>query len=66
HGPEDAFTLHGLWPDTCSGGQGTSDGRDSFRAYLEVEKIVRDANSTLYYQMKLYWSSYNGDNGIFW
>ncbi|ORX81000.1 RNase Sy [Basidiobolus meristosporus CBS 931.73] len=66
YGPKDAFTLHGLWPDTCSGAQGPSDGCDPSRAYTNVGQIVQGANSSLYDLMNVYWPSYNGDNGVFW
>ena len=32
-GPSDEFTMHGLWPDTCSGGQGPANGCDANRVY---------------------------------
>lgn len=32
-GPSNAFTLHGLWPDTCAGGHGPPNGCDSRRVY---------------------------------
>ncbi|KAI8317871.1 hypothetical protein GQ54DRAFT_281332, partial [Martensiomyces pterosporus] len=35
-GPADQFTLHGLWPDTCTGGQTGSTGCDSSRVYSNV------------------------------
>ncbi|KAI9317117.1 RNase Sy [Dichotomocladium elegans] len=68
YGPSDAFTLHGLWPDTCSGGiPGSGDsGCDSSRNYDDVGAIVQDGNSTLYDSMNTYWPSYKGDNGAFW
>ncbi|ORX88982.1 RNase Sy [Basidiobolus meristosporus CBS 931.73] len=66
YGPKDAFTIHGLWPNTCSGGQGPSDGCDTSRAYTGVGQIVQNANSSLFSQMNTYWPSYNGDNGVFW
>ncbi|KAI8319175.1 ribonuclease T2 [Martensiomyces pterosporus] len=65
-GPADQFTLHGLWPDTCTGGQTGSTGCDSSRVYSNVATIVQNYNSTLYDQMNTYWSSYTGDNNSFW
>ncbi|KAK9693057.1 hypothetical protein K7432_014085 [Basidiobolus ranarum] len=66
YGPKDAFTLHGLWPNTCSGGQGPANGCDTSRAYKNVGTILQSSNSSLYSQMNTYWPSYNGDNSAFW
>ncbi|KAI7872429.1 RNase Sy [Spinellus fusiger] len=65
-GPDDAFTLHGLWPDTCSGGQTGNNGCDSSRIYNTVGSIVQNGNPSLYNDMNTYWPSYNGDNNVFW
>ncbi|KAI8060865.1 RNase Sy [Gongronella butleri] len=65
-GPSDGFTLHGLWPDTCSGGQTGSSGCDSSRQYTGLASIVQSYNSTLYNEMTTYWPSYTGDNDAFW
>lgn len=65
-GPSDEYTMHGLWPDTCSGGQTGSHGCDSSRSYDNVGDIIQGFNGTLYSQMNTYWPSYNGDNGAFW
>ncbi|KAI9022229.1 ribonuclease T2-like protein [Phycomyces nitens] len=66
YGPSDAFTLHGLWPDTCSGGQTGSSGCDSSRTYSNVGTILESGNPTLYSSMNTYWPSYNDDNNVFW
>ncbi|KAK9674775.1 hypothetical protein K7432_016896 [Basidiobolus ranarum] len=65
YGPKDAFTLHVLWPNTCSGGQGPADGCDTSRAYKNVGTNLQSFNSSLYSQMNTYWTSYNSDNGVF-
>jgi len=63
YGPDDAFTLHGLWPDTCSGGYGPKDGCDDSRQYTDISSYV---DSSLLDQMNTYWPSDQGDNNSFW
>ncbi|KAI1313047.1 ribonuclease T2-like [Mortierella claussenii] len=68
-GPSNQFTMHGLWPDTCSGGQGPSNGCDSSRVYDDVgTRLQNYANAAPGFldDMNTYWSSYNGDNNVFW
>ncbi|KAJ1931629.1 hypothetical protein GGF37_007327 [Kickxella alabastrina] len=70
-GPSDEFTLHGLWPDTCSGQQTGNSGCDSSRLYTNITEIVKPDNSNnnnplLLQNMNTYWSSYTGDNNKFW
>ncbi|KAI9276972.1 RNase Sy [Phascolomyces articulosus] len=68
YGPSDAFTMHGLWPDTCSGGiPGNGDsGCDASRNHDDVGKIISDLDEALYKQLDTYWPSYKGDNPSFW
>ncbi|ORX62232.1 RNase Sy [Hesseltinella vesiculosa] len=66
YGPSDAFTMHGLWPDTCNGGQTGSTGCDSTRSYSNVGSIIQSYNSTLYDNMNTYWPSDAGANTNFW
>ncbi|KAI7823039.1 ribonuclease T2 [Gamsiella multidivaricata] len=68
-GPSNEFTMHGLWPDTCTGGQGPSTGCDAKRIYDNVETRLQNypgAPSGFLDQMNTYWSSYKGDNNAFW
>ncbi|KAJ1960946.1 hypothetical protein GGI12_003521 [Dipsacomyces acuminosporus] len=65
-GPSRQFTLHGLWPDTCTGGQTGSSGCDSSRSYSDVGSIIQSVNPSLYDQLNTYWPSYKGDNSAFW
>ncbi|ORX85443.1 ribonuclease T2 [Basidiobolus meristosporus CBS 931.73] len=65
-GPRNAFTIHGLWPNSCNGSYAPSNGCDPSRNYSNVGKLVQQQNATLYQQMNTYWVSYNGDNGAFW
>ncbi|CAO3702448.1 unnamed protein product [Rhizopus stolonifer] len=66
YGPSNAFTLHGLWPDTCSGGYGPSSGCDSSRTSSSVASIIEDMDSSLYSSMQTYWPSNTGNNNKFW
>ncbi|KAF9400460.1 ribonuclease T2-like, partial [Entomortierella beljakovae] len=68
-GPSNEFTLHGIWPDTCSGGQGPSGGCDSTRVYSDVQTRLQNYGgkySGFMNDMNTYWSSYTGDNNYFW
>ncbi|KAF9316535.1 ribonuclease T2-like [Podila horticola] len=68
-GPADQFTVHGLWPDTCSGGQGPTNGCDAARVYDDIEPRLQNYPSTpagFLDDMNTYWSSYKGDNNAFW
>ncbi|GJJ77299.1 ribonuclease T2 [Entomortierella parvispora] len=68
-GPLDEFTMHGLWPDTCSGGQGPANGCDANRIYSDIEPRLQKypgTPSTFLSEMHTYWSSYKGDNNAFW
>ncbi|KAF9301316.1 ribonuclease T2-like [Mortierella antarctica] len=68
-GPADEFTVHGLWPDTCSGGQGPATGCDAARVYDDIEPRLQNypsAPAGFLNEMNTYWSSYKGDNNAFW
>src|SRR3954469_10720703 len=64
YGPSDAFTLHGFWPDTCSGGQGPSSGCDASRSYDGLGSILQNANPQLYDEANTYWPSYKGNECV--
>ncbi|KAI8378988.1 ribonuclease T2 [Blakeslea trispora] len=66
YGPNDQFTIHGLWPDTCSGGYGPSRGCDSSRRSNAVGNIIRDHDPVLYSRMRTFWPSNKDDNNWFW
>jgi len=63
YGPEDAFTLHGLWPNTCSGAQGPKNGCDDTRQYTDISSYF---DSSLLNEMNTFWPSDQGDNNQFW
>lgn len=68
-GPANEFTMHGLWPDTCSGGQGPTNGCDAARVYTDIETRLQNYPGTpagFLDEMNTYWSSYKGDNNAFW
>ncbi|KAI9500375.1 hypothetical protein GGI25_003156 [Coemansia spiralis] len=64
-GPSDAFTVHGLWPDTCKGKQLPRNGCDPSRAYTNISQII-DQDPGLRDRMDTYWPSNKGDNNWFW
>ncbi|KAF9142717.1 ribonuclease T2-like [Mortierella sp. GBA39] len=68
-GPSNEFTMHGLWPDTCSGGQGPANGCDAARVYSDIGTRLQNypsAPAGFMDDMDTYWSSYTGDNNAFW
>ncbi|KAF9920403.1 ribonuclease T2-like [Linnemannia zychae] len=68
-GPSDAFTLHGLWPDTCLGRQGPASGCDYNRIYNDVESKLANFKglpSGFMDQMRTYWGSNSYSNNVFW
>jgi len=64
-GPEDSWTIHGLWPDRCDG---TYDANcDSSRAYSNITAILNSFGATdLLSYMSTYWKDYKGDDESFW
>ncbi|KAK3838000.1 MAG: ribonuclease T2-like protein [Linnemannia elongata] len=68
-GPANEFTMHGLWPDTCSGGRGPANGCDAARVYTDIKTRLQNYPSIpagFLNDMNTYWSSYKGDNNAFW
>ncbi|KAJ3036501.1 ribonuclease T2-like [Rhizophlyctis rosea] len=58
------WTLHGIWPDTCSGSQVATCTTNN--QWTDVATRVSSTNSALYSNMNTYWVSYTGDNNAFW
>lgn len=63
-GPEDAFTLHGLWPDNCDGTYDSFCNKDI--EVSSVQLIISSFDSSLLKDMQTYWPDYEGDNDSFW
>ncbi|KAF1830553.1 ribonuclease T2 [Decorospora gaudefroyi] len=64
-GPDDSWTVHGLWPDHCDG---TFDANcDSTRAYSNITAILNSFGATdLLSYMNTYWKDYKGNDESFW
>ncbi|KAI8075216.1 ribonuclease T2-like protein [Gongronella butleri] len=56
-GPKDDFTIHGLWPDTCSGGRTPPGGCDGTRVSYQIGSIIRSKNRSLYEKLRTIWPS---------
>ncbi|KAI0409238.1 putative ribonuclease T2 [Xylaria palmicola] len=64
-GPDDSWTIHGLWPDNCDGTY--EEECDSSREYSDLTSILEDnGKSDLVSYMKEYWQSNNGSPESFW
>ncbi|TPX63618.1 hypothetical protein SpCBS45565_g06484 [Spizellomyces sp. 'palustris'] len=61
--PPNYWTIHGAWPDSCSGQQ-TQQCSDV--SYSNVAGLVQSYDSSVSSQMKQFWPSYTGDNNAFW
>ncbi|SPO25350.1 related to ribonuclease M [Ustilago trichophora] len=67
-GPDDSWTIHGLWPDTCNGGYDSD--CDPSRNQANIASILRTSSnpkaaSTLD-TMNQYWLALNGNDGQLW
>ncbi|KAI9819359.1 MAG: ribonuclease T2-like [Phylliscum demangeonii] len=63
-GPDDSWTLHGLWPDHCDG---TYDSYcDASRAYSDIGGVVGGAAPELLAFMQTYWKDYQGHDERLW
>jgi len=65
YGPRDAFTVHGLWPNTCSNGRAPGNGCDDARLQNSIEPLVQPVGNLLN-DLNTYWPSYKNDNDAFW
>ncbi|EKV13781.1 Ribonuclease T2, putative [Penicillium digitatum] len=64
-GPDDSWTIHGLWPDNCDGTYQSY--CDSERAYSNITAILQGQGlCDLVDYMEEYWVDINGDNENFW
>ncbi|KAG4220372.1 hypothetical protein PC116_g31149 [Phytophthora cactorum] len=64
-GPDDSWTIHGLWPDHCDG---TYDATcDSKRAYKNISDILKSAgNDDLLSYMETFWLPNDSTGEEFW
>lgn len=64
-GPDDSWTIHGLWPDHCDGG--FDQYCDSKRKYSNISLILIDAGrGDLLDYMTAYWKDFRGDDPDLW
>ncbi|TIA62956.1 ribonuclease-like protein T2 [Aureobasidium pullulans] len=64
-GPEDAWTIHGLWPDRCDGSYEAN--CDDKRAYHNIRDILESFGATdLLSNMTTYWKDYKGQDENLW
>ncbi|KAK9420108.1 hypothetical protein SUNI508_06636 [Seiridium unicorne] len=64
-GPDDSWTIHGLWPDNCDGTY--VEDCDSSRDYTDITQILTAAGETaLIEYMDTYWQSNDESGEEFW
>ncbi|KAG0251151.1 ribonuclease T2-like [Actinomortierella ambigua] len=66
YGPPTEFTMHGLWPNTCS--NGIIGFCDDSRKYTDIEARLNSypGGSSLVKDLHTFWPSYKNDNNAFW
>lgn len=64
-GPNNSWTIHGLWPDKCDG---TYEANcDPSREYTNITAILQSYGKTdLLEYMSTYWKDYQGNDETFW
>lgn len=64
-GPDDMFTLHGLWPDRCDGD--FDQFCDHSMEIDSVKSILKDfGEETLLSKMERFWKNFNGNDDSLW
>ncbi|KAF2011685.1 ribonuclease T2 [Aaosphaeria arxii CBS 175.79] len=64
-GPEDSWTIHGLWPDRCDGSFEAN--CDPSREYTNISAIIKSfGKDDLLNDMETYWKDYKGNDDSFW
>ncbi|KAH8126179.1 ribonuclease T2 [Trichoderma asperellum] len=63
-GPNDSWTVHGLWPDNCDGT--FSQYCDTSREYTNITAILAKAAPSTLAFMQTYWKDYQGNDESFW
>ncbi len=63
-GPNDSWTLHGLWPDRCDG---TYESYcDHSRRYEGIGETIKERDHDLWELMGTYWKDWKGDDEKLW
>ncbi|QEO24436.1 hypothetical_protein [Candidozyma auris] len=67
-GPNDTFTLHGLWPDNCDGTYEQFCDNSLEISKGDIKKILVDKfdDQKLYEKMEGIWKNFNGDDESLW
>ncbi|KAI8075217.1 ribonuclease T2-like protein [Gongronella butleri] len=65
-GPNDDFTIQGLYPDTCPGIRNPRRVCDPTRVSDQIGPIIRSKKPSLYQELNRIWPSTGGDNNAFW
>ncbi|KAL6872694.1 ribonuclease T2 [Trichoderma novae-zelandiae] len=63
-GPNNSWTVHGLWPDNCDGTY--EQNCDKSRAYTNITAILKESDPCTLDFMEEYWKDYQGDDESFW
>lgn len=63
-GPEDAFTIHGLWPDNCDGTY--QQFCDKEQELTDVDNVIKRLEPSLLGYMNEHWVADDGDNNSLW
>ncbi|OTA06464.1 hypothetical protein A9Z42_0072310 [Trichoderma parareesei] len=63
-GPNNSWTVHGLWPDNCDGTY--EQNCDSSRAYTNITAILEESDPSTLDFMKIYWKDYQVNDESFW
>ncbi|KAI1172050.1 putative ribonuclease T2 [Nemania sp. FL0916] len=64
-GPDDSWTIHGLWPDNCDGTY--QENCDKHRRYKDIGEILeKNGKSDLVQYMRKFWQSNDGSPEAFW
>ncbi|KAL7782873.1 ribonuclease T2 [Trichoderma afarasin] len=63
-GPNNSWTIHGLWPDNCDGTY--EQNCDNSRAYTNITAILQEQDPCTLEYMQTYWKDYTGNDESFW
>ncbi|KAL6694267.1 ribonuclease T2 [Trichoderma pleuroticola] len=63
-GPNNSWTIHGLWPDNCDGTY--EQYCDTSREYTNITAILEEQDPCTLEYMQIYWKDYTGNDESFW